>query len=145
MVLLLNREDKLMLCPKRLSAGENHNISLAYPVSDPTNFFGIPKVWTIQHPPKISVTAGKIWKLFRSVMPPSILGTCPPKIPVIPMKLFRKHFPQLSSSPRQAHDPGQPVRVLSQKLIWILRGQQGWFLSKTVSKGMFHCLPLALL
>ena len=44
MLLLLNREDELMLCPKSLSAGENHNISLAYPVSDPTNFFGIPPV-----------------------------------------------------------------------------------------------------
>lgn len=33
-----------MLCPKSLSAGEHHNISLAYPVSDPTNFFGIPTV-----------------------------------------------------------------------------------------------------
>lgn len=81
MVLLLNREDKLMLCPKRLSAGENHNISLAYPVSDPTNFFGIPKVWTIQHPPKISVTAGKIWKLFSVCHASSILGTSVPQNP----------------------------------------------------------------
>ena len=44
MALLLNRKDELMLCPKNLSAGEHHNISLAYPVSQPTNFFGIPTV-----------------------------------------------------------------------------------------------------
>ena len=44
LLLLLNREDELMLCPKSLSAGEHHNISLAYPVSEPTNFSGIPTV-----------------------------------------------------------------------------------------------------
>lgn len=68
MLLLLNREDELMLCPKSLSAGENHNISLAYPVSDPTNFFGIPTVNTLQRSVSLQGKSGSFFSL--SCLPP---------------------------------------------------------------------------
>ena len=112
MVLPLNREDELILHPGSLSLGEKHTISLTHPISDPTNFWGLPTV-NYSMPSKGSVSLqGKSGTFFSLSYLPPILGTVPPKSLWFQWNFSLKHFPQLSSPPGQAHDAGWQVRVL---------------------------------